>query len=78
MCVKCKQTIQTTAETEKFDVLASRATACFFGGLLCLIGCWPCGLLTACCCTESYQDVWHSCPNCDFNFAIFQPLTPKV
>eukprot|EP00093_Oithona_nana_P004410 04410.XXX_100435_100054_1 [CDS] Oithona nana genome sequencing. len=74
ICYQCKQYIQTKAEAKKMDVIASRASACFFGGLLCLFGLGPCGFLTACCCNEYFQTIWHSCPNCDVDLGYYQPI----
>jgi len=32
------------------------------GGLLCLVGFWPCSCIP--CCVDSMQQVTHSCPSC--------------
>jgi len=55
-CPHCQAQITTHTVSEP------SALAWIVGGVLCLVGLWPCACVP--CCVDSMQQVTHSCPSC--------------
>jgi len=55
-CPHCQAHVTTKTDSEPSVV------AWIVGGLLCLVGFWPCSCIP--CCVDSMQQVTHSCPSC--------------
>jgi len=55
-CPHCQASITTHTVSEP------SAMAWIVGGVLCLVGLWPCACVP--CCIDSMQQVTHSCPSC--------------
>jgi len=55
-CPHCQASVTTHTVSEP------SALAWIVGGVLCLVGLWPCSCIP--CCIDSMQQVTHSCPSC--------------
>eukprot|EP00091_Calanus_sinicus_P020774 TRINITY_DN5883_c0_g1_i1.p1 TRINITY_DN5883_c0_g1~~TRINITY_DN5883_c0_g1_i1.p1 ORF type:complete len:143 (-),score=22.38 TRINITY_DN5883_c0_g1_i1:110-538(-) len=64
-CRQCQASITTRTSSELSNM------GWIVGGVLCIIGCWPCCLIP--CCMDSMQAVTHTCPSCNTHLGRYNP-----